>query len=215
MAKKDKNEAPNPNAVANRDIIHRLNFLYQASVYLNGMDQSHHSSSAQSEPEPSASTSTPMNMNISEEQRTESRKKRRKPRKIGIKDLARSYIDTMKVVGTKTTVRMDPSIKRTLCKGCNTVLVPGSTASVRVKSSPTHGHIITYTCLECQALRRLPAPPVDATPLESLNPRQLKKSVKPLTPPLFARNVGHVVFCGEKEITVEHSQETGNGVFNA
>jgi hypothetical protein len=32
----------------------------------------------------------------------------------------------------------DPAVKRTICKGCDTILIPGSTASVRVKSEFTH-----------------------------------------------------------------------------
>ncbi|KAL0568235.1 hypothetical protein V5O48_013762 [Marasmius crinis-equi] len=127
MAKKDKNEVPNPSAVANRDIIHRLNFLYQASVYLNGMDNDSRRS------EPTASASSPVRTTTGDEEKGMKKSKRRKHRKIGVKELAKSYINTMKIVGTKTTVRMDPSVKRTLCKGCNVVLAPGSTASVRVK----------------------------------------------------------------------------------
>jgi RNase P subunit RPR2 len=37
MAKKTKNDAPNPNRVANREVMQRLNYLYQASVYLNSI----------------------------------------------------------------------------------------------------------------------------------------------------------------------------------
>ena len=35
MAKKPKDDVPNPNNVANREILQRMNFLYQASVLLN------------------------------------------------------------------------------------------------------------------------------------------------------------------------------------
>ncbi|KAK1224003.1 hypothetical protein PQX77_013098 [Marasmius sp. AFHP31] len=210
MAKKDKNEAPNPNAIANRDIIHRLNFLYQASVYLNGMDIS--------EPPTSSQATTG-------EQDGKCKPKKRKSRRVGVKDLAKSYIDTMKVVGTKTTVRMfastyrDPSVKRTICKGCNVVLVPGSTASVRTKSSASHGHMITYTCLECHTSRRFPAPPVSQSKSSDdtkppLGPC-LSKSVDPRIPPLFARDAGHVVFCGEKDITGDNNRGLGNGIFIA
>ncbi|KAH8979127.1 hypothetical protein EDB92DRAFT_1981313 [Lactarius akahatsu] len=37
MGKKNKDEAPNPNGVVNRDILQRLNFLYQASAYLESI----------------------------------------------------------------------------------------------------------------------------------------------------------------------------------
>ena len=40
MGKKQKEETPNINATPNRDIIQRLNFLYQASVYLQSIEPS-------------------------------------------------------------------------------------------------------------------------------------------------------------------------------
>lgn len=72
----------------------------------------------------------------------------------------------------------DPSLKRTLCKSCDTVLHPGSTATVRVRRKLTarlykvcanlgaiiatfsHRHAVVYTCLSCNTSRRIPAPPV-------------------------------------------------------
>lgn len=87
----------------------------------------------------------------------------------------------------------DPSVKRTMCKGCNTLLMPGVTAKVRVKRAyhaciffsadelcsicysnnvpvleltsfspvalPSHGHAVSYTCMNCSFSRRIPAPP--------------------------------------------------------
>jgi len=38
--------------------------------------------------------------------------------------------------------------------------VSGATAAVRVKPSPSHGHVVTYTCTTCKTSRRIPAPPV-------------------------------------------------------
>ena len=88
---------------------------------------------------------------------------------------------------TPRTVR-DPTVKRTLCRGCDTVLIPGLSATVRVNSacsfrettrvmsfsqlyllilkklgSNTHRHVITTNCLRCKSARRIPAPPVAAT----------------------------------------------------
>ena len=111
MAKKDETSS-----VSNKDVLQRLSFMYQASTYLNGLP-----------PPPD-----------------------KKRQRLTTQDLSRSYIDSMKSVGKRTTVKMsvgydiqrsrphkirDPSVKRTLCKGCNTVLVPGSTATVRTKGA--------------------------------------------------------------------------------
>ncbi|KAK0188263.1 Rpr2-domain-containing protein [Armillaria mellea] len=157
MAKKAKDEAPNANSVPNKDILQRLNFLYQASVYLNGV----------------ASPSPP-------------RRKR-----VTAGDLSRSYVSSMKIVGQKTVVKMDPSVKRTICKGCNTILVPGSTVGIRANKSPSHGHVMVYTCTHCKTTRRIPAP--HAAPGKKV--------------PLFARD--HVVFCGQEQAETS----SGNGAF--
>ncbi|KAK0503705.1 RNAse P Rpr2/Rpp21/SNM1 subunit domain-containing protein, partial [Armillaria luteobubalina] len=125
MAKKPKDETPNANSVPNKDIIQRLNFLYQASVYLN-----------------SVTSQSPS-----------------RRRRVSTSDLSRSYVSSMKVVGQKTVVKMDPSIKRTICKGCNTILVPGSTVTIRVNKSASRGHVMVYTCTHCQTTRRIPAAP--------------------------------------------------------
>jgi len=138
---KDKDEAPNPNSVSNRDIIQRLNFLYQASVYLNSVGGS--------------GPSTVGEPHVASDVKEEKGKRKKSRRNIlSTTDLSKSYINSMKIVGQKATVKMyvsctstlvdldqlsfynpcrDPSVKRTLCKRCNIVLIPGSTAIVRVK----------------------------------------------------------------------------------
>ncbi|OSD06973.1 Rpr2-domain-containing protein [Trametes coccinea BRFM310] len=233
MGKKNKDQEPTANlsSVANRDVIQRINFLYQASTYLNSISQ----------------TLPHNSVNDAFRQQTVKRKsssqKKRKsavrhPRDIG--ELSRSYVSTMRIVGQKTMVRMDPALKRTLCKGCDTVLLPGSTASVRVHPLPSHGQAMHYTCLTCDTTRRIPAPPyVDpdhthyaaqqptgpstaaatsdgqqasamdiqmfetaiASPQQSRVPIARKKAV-PRVPPLFERK-GHVVFRGNERLRDE------------
>ncbi|KAF8606363.1 Rpr2-domain-containing protein [Ceratobasidium sp. AG-I] len=79
--------------------------------------------------------------------------------KSELQRLSRKHVKTMKGIASGAVVKIDPTVKRVLCKGCNTVLVPGSTSSVRVKPSAPHGKIISYTCLSCRAVRVIPAPP--------------------------------------------------------
>lgn len=143
MAKIKKDEVPNPNSVANRDILQRMSFLYQASNYLNSI-----SSSASLEPTSKEQT-PPL---------PDSAKKARKRKSTSTSDLSRSYIGAMKAIGQKTVVKMyvtclrmlstslwtliikwyrDPAVKRTLCKGCGTILISGSTATVRTKREHT------------------------------------------------------------------------------
>ena len=89
---KEKDQVPNPNNVSNRDIIQRLNFLYQASVYLNSVGP---------QPTSNHASKTDMTNNVKEEH-----KKRRRVVVVSTTDLSRSYIKSMKIVGQKTTVKM-------------------------------------------------------------------------------------------------------------
>ncbi|KAI0773904.1 RNAse P Rpr2/Rpp21/SNM1 subunit domain-containing protein [Fomes fomentarius] len=232
MGKKNRNQEPvaSLNNVANRDIIQRINFLYQASTYLNTIAQW-----------------TPLNHGqVYHKDRGKTRNSIRNPQNTS--ELSRSYVSTMRIVGQKAMVRMDPSIKRTLCKKCDTILVPGSTSSVRIKTRRGHGQIVTYTCHTCGTVRRIPAAPVlipDALPTEetalpvsndtyTVNPPSLaagpcavaggnetsamdvdppapqissaevrrvrKPRQPPHMPPLFERQ-GHVIFRGNEVLT--------------
>ncbi|KIK09695.1 hypothetical protein K443DRAFT_298120 [Laccaria amethystina LaAM-08-1] len=184
MGKKQKEDVLNINSIANRDIIQRLNFMYQASVYLQSLSTFASTSSTSSADSMDQSGVSPCEASgsvtepSSPPKAAKGKRKRVIGRKKTVNDLARSYVHALKVVGQKTTVKMDPSIKRTLCKGCNVVLVPGSTAIVRVKRSSSHGHSVVYTCTGCKTSRRIPAPPTARTP----SPRELQPQKQRQTP---------------------------------
>jgi ribonuclease P protein subunit RPR2 len=90
MVKKPKNDVPNPNSVANRDIFQRLNFIYQASVLLNGI------------PDPSERSNSQAQSSGDDNER----KRKRRRYDITAKDLSRMYVDSMQIVSKKTMVKM-------------------------------------------------------------------------------------------------------------
>ncbi|CAG8716517.1 8589_t:CDS:2 [Dentiscutata erythropus] len=69
--------------------------------------------------------------------------------------LSRFYISTMKSIGTKQVLRIDPSIKRTLCKKCESVLIPGVTSRIRIKPKPEPQ--LQVLCTQCGTTRGYPA----------------------------------------------------------
>ncbi|KAJ7495909.1 RNAse P Rpr2/Rpp21/SNM1 subunit domain-containing protein [Mycena galericulata] len=202
MGKKNKDEAPNASNIVNKDIMQRLNFMYQASVYLSGV------------------------LPVAPASPSASPKRRKRTRKMTVHDLSKSYVDSMKVVANKTMVKMDPAVKRTLCNGCNIVLIPGSTASVRVTTSKHHGHVMLYRCDSCNSTRRIPAPPTltesdpvaststqpDAMDVDAEAPKKPHKRPLPRLPPLFARDVGHVVLCGNDKLP-DRDPQLGDGIY--
>lgn len=91
------------------DVFHRMNFLYQASNILLGIQ--------------------PKNT-----------------------ELSRFYSNTMMKIGTKNLMKIDPNVKRTICKICSALLVPGVTAKVRMRCKrETH---IVWTCMKCGTMKR-------------------------------------------------------------
>ena len=115
MAKKEKEETPNVNATQNRDIAQRLNFLYQASVYLQSIAPSatprFRSDRGKKHEEGRDANSTMMVVDEVSSNKFSSRpmvKKhgRRISKTQTTGDLARGYIQCMRVVGQKTTVKM-------------------------------------------------------------------------------------------------------------
>jgi len=115
MAKKEKEETPNVNATQNRDIAQRLNFLYQASVYLQSIAPSTtsglRSNKGKQREEGHDGNPSMMDVDVVSSNNESGRPMVKKHgRRIGKKqttgDLARSYIQCMRVVGQKTTVKM-------------------------------------------------------------------------------------------------------------
>ncbi|KAI8494968.1 Ribonuclease P protein subunit p21 [Branchiostoma belcheri] len=66
--------------------------------------------------------------------------------------LARFYTSTLKKVSKTSVQRQDPSVKRTICKRCDSLLIPGVTATVRIRAK-REKHVVV-TCLECRMVRR-------------------------------------------------------------
>lgn len=67
-------------------------------------------------------------------------------------EMSRFYASTMKEIAKKLVYKLDPSIKRTVCKCCHVVLVPGVTATVRVRQKRER-HIVVK-CLCCKTIKR-------------------------------------------------------------
>ncbi|PVF93844.1 hypothetical protein CPB86DRAFT_876829 [Serendipita vermifera] len=93
MGKKvsDKNEQPNIGVVPNHDLMQRMNFLYQVATYLNDQQDAIPGSQA---------SNTAHDVNKGR-------------RKGTLKDLAAVHVRTLKAIGKKSIVKMDPAIKRT------------------------------------------------------------------------------------------------------
>ncbi|XP_047413695.1 ribonuclease P protein subunit p21 isoform X2 [Sciurus carolinensis] len=67
--------------------------------------------------------------------------------------LARFYCHTEKTIAKRLVLRQDPSVKRTLCRGCASLLIPGLTCTQRQRRCRGQRWTI-QTCLTCQRSQR-------------------------------------------------------------
>ena len=66
--------------------------------------------------------------------------------------VCRVYIRSLRRIAKKLVLRLDPNIKRSLCKKCDLLLLPGLTSTLRL-GSKRQKHII-IKCNDCGAIKR-------------------------------------------------------------
>lgn len=66
--------------------------------------------------------------------------------------LSKSFSNLMIQVSKKTVQRIDVDIKRRICKGCKSILLPGVNCKVRIKKK-----IVKWSCCTCQNLKVFPS----------------------------------------------------------
>ncbi|XP_032703074.1 ribonuclease P protein subunit p21 isoform X1 [Lontra canadensis] len=67
--------------------------------------------------------------------------------------LARFYCYTERTIAKRLVLRRDPSVKRTLCRGCSSLLIPGLTCTQRQRRCRGQRWTV-QTCLTCQRSQR-------------------------------------------------------------
>ncbi|GHJ85353.1 hypothetical protein NliqN6_1755 [Naganishia liquefaciens] len=157
-----KDAAAFPQGRKNQDLLQRLNHLYQANTYLASLSSGNLRARTQTR---DGARSTLEDKVI---QTSDGHSGRTDLDALGV--AVRKSNHRFGVMVKHNILATDPSLKRSFCKGCNTICIPGHNARVRVKSaaSKIHGNRITTTCLTCQTTRTIPAPPItgrDDTPV--------------------------------------------------
>ncbi|KAF2839794.1 Rpr2-domain-containing protein [Patellaria atrata CBS 101060] len=140
-------------SVPNRHLNARISYLHQAASYLEAIQSpilKHQGYGVQS------SSVTDIQSVIEPQQTTSA--VQLKPLSSG---LHRYYLATARITARKAVVRISPSVKRTMCKRCDTLLVPGKTSRLRIENASKGGSkpwadVLVVECLECGMLKRFP-----------------------------------------------------------
>ena len=75
--------------------------------------------------------------------------------------LSRRLLSNLRAISRKGQIRLSPGIKRSICKRCETLLIPGSTSTHRVDNQSRGGKkpwadVLVVRCIACGTEKRFP-----------------------------------------------------------
>jgi ribonuclease P protein subunit RPR2 len=138
MAKAKARQPSKPNA-PNPHIYARINFLYQSAQLLS-YSQVSDTTTTTPHPPPSSPGTGPSSANTS---------------------LSRFYLSNARAVAKKSVLRIAPAVKRTICKRCDALLIPGATSTHSIVNDSHNGRkpwadVLVVECKGCGAVKRFP-----------------------------------------------------------
>ncbi|KAH9453575.1 hypothetical protein Pst134EA_024443 [Puccinia striiformis f. sp. tritici] len=185
--------APNPRAVQNGEVLQRLNFLHQASHYLASVTRTDLDRTQLSKNE---ENSDHLHHHLPSNQPRSRHDTCLPIPHLPVLGLSRVLSKSMKVIAKKSVLRMDPSVKRSICRSCHLLLIPGTTSTTKILRSSSHRHKVKTRCLSCSHERQIPHPPKpkqDPTDRSGGHEHELMSEKKEINPVLESTSTSH--FC--------------------
>lgn len=155
-----KAKATKSKGIQHKHLHSRISYLYQAATYLSL--HTHETGKQLSAQAPPAAIPPAAADSVTHDTTAESDGQQPQPlgtpRKLS---LARLYASHLRDVSLKSQIRLSPDIKRSLCRRCNTVLIPQVTSTSRVENHSRGGKkpwadVLVVRCNACRAEKRFP-----------------------------------------------------------
>ncbi|KAL7316807.1 hypothetical protein PS15m_003248 [Mucor circinelloides] len=129
--------------VKNVQAFERLSFLHQAAVLMSTIKYDTTPSASKSSTSAALNTTTEPKHNVKDWQGDPP----------GTLHATSRYLNNhMKQITGKLVMRLDPSVKRAVCRRCDTPIIPVITSTSRIKSKPAP--TVIQTCKICKSKRR-------------------------------------------------------------
>lgn len=157
--------------VPNKHLYSRISFLYQAATCLSGAGKHALASTSQSQKVPSSSKPAAVgaeNIDVEchvayqgQDPNTVQHDKVKPVQTAPGRNIPRKFITDLRAVAQKSQIRISPTIKRTICKYCDTLLVDGDTCSFTVENRSKGGKkpwadVLVIKCHTCGRAKRFP-----------------------------------------------------------
>lgn len=91
---------------------------------------------------------------------------------------ARKGCQYLQSLARKATLRLDVSIKHSICKRCHSFLLPGLNCTIRIRPSKPSDLVLIRRCTTCGASRKMPCPAVQSKRFKALARRHEKRQAK-------------------------------------
>ena len=177
---KAKGKGSKASSVPQRHIHSRLSFLYQAATLLSGIQMTDQTATIPSihghqrhqapEDQRAKHSHTPVHIpNPEEADEARCKQEAGEPSQRDVSQglsmahapMARHLLSHLRGVSLKSQIRLSPAIKHSMCKRCDTLLVPGSTSSSRIENLSKGGKkawadVMVIRCGVCYAEKRFP-----------------------------------------------------------
>ncbi|WVF66025.1 hypothetical protein IAT40_000763 [Kwoniella sp. CBS 6097] len=176
--------------IPQKELYQRLNYSYQAAIFLQSLG-----SSSSSNSKPTSTATCGLGSSTTGRQPDVGIKIDRKGKQKAVeftnenkdadhagkrfRKLARLGMRESKVMSVHNQLKLDPSFKRSICKTCSTILIPGLTSRIRNRPNRNSFSITHHTCLTCSTSLSIPAPPL---PCAATGPPNLDFSHDPVEP---------------------------------
>lgn len=147
--------------IPNKILHSRISYLYQAATYLAAAQQPHSGSEpVQSTEDSSMTTSRNSEAESGGTMATESNKLTVSTQ-AAYRPASRRLISDLRSVTLKGQMRISPTMKHSMCKKCDTVLIDGSTCTNEVENKSKGGKkpwadVLVRKCLTCGLEKRFP-----------------------------------------------------------
>ncbi|KAF2017248.1 Rpr2-domain-containing protein [Aaosphaeria arxii CBS 175.79] len=128
--------------IPNKHLHARASFLYQAATYLSLQRTTESSLSERDDPSTAVDTRNPFNDNA-------------------VSKPALVLASHLRAVTLKGQIRLAADLKRTICKTCSAILIPGQTSTHSLENESTRGEkpwadVLKITCNACSSTKRYP-----------------------------------------------------------
>ncbi|KAI1392414.1 Rpr2-domain-containing protein [Hypoxylon trugodes] len=159
-------KAKGSGTIPNRPIYSRISYLYQAAAYLANHPKTNESSvvahspscleGAEDETIAAATTKTGTKTAVTAEQ-----DKQTPPMTHANRALSRRFVTDLRAASLKSQIRLSPTMKHTICKFCDSLLIEGETSTSTVENKSKDGKkpwadVLIVKCHTCGGLKRFP-----------------------------------------------------------